>query len=120
MAVIYGTPPLHTTYTATTGTRRVTATVVSRNGKGSMNTYPRETTEFLPITITQDGEPITTYQVAITKQGTRPAAWAPPTFLNTGPGVLISNLPPGIHTIWARIPGTPETPVLEAGNIHIT
>lgn len=85
-----------------------------------MNSYPRETIEFIPITVTRDGQTYTTFDTAITPRTGRPQTWEPALTLEGTPGVLISGLPPGIHKLWARINDTPEQPVIEVGSINIT
>jgi hypothetical protein len=89
------------------------------------NTYPRETVEWQPITVTKTISGVTTeittgVTVAITAKGTRPTTWAAPTTLDGKIGVMLTGLTPGLWTIWSRTADSPETPVNDCGNIRIT
>lgn len=86
-----------------------------------INTYPRETIEFQPISFELDGLPITNNVfVAVAATGTRPQTWAPATALDGAIGVMISGLAPGSWTVFAKVTDAPETPVVECGRIKIT
>jgi len=85
------------------------------------NSYPRESVEFLPITIAIDGVPVTTgVEVLIGINGSRPSEWVTPTTLNGKIGVMIDGLAPGLYNIWAKISSSPETPVIDCGIVSIT
>ena len=85
------------------------------------SSYPRETIEFQPITITVDGAPVTTgVTVAIAANGTRPSEWVTPTTLAGKIGVMLTGLTPGLYNIWAKIASSPETPVIDCGFVTIT
>lgn len=85
-----------------------------------MNTYPRETVEFIPVNLTRDGETVTSFDVCITKQRNRPTDWVPAQVLEGKTGTLIQGLQVGVYKVWARITDNPETPVIEVGTISIT
>lgn len=88
-------------------------------------TLPRETVEWVgPVTITHEGEPVGTFELALLPRALRPTEsdWAAPTDLEGQAGYLINTpLDPGVHRLWARVPGVPETPVLDdVGTVIIT
>jgi hypothetical protein len=85
------------------------------------NVYPRETVEFIPVTVTVDGTPVTTgVQFAVVADGVRPTTFSAPVTLSGKIGVLISGLAAGNYRIWAQVTAAPETPVIECGYITIT
>jgi len=85
------------------------------------SSYPRETVEFQPITITVDGTPVTTgVTVALVANGTRPSEWVAPTTLAGKIGVMLTGLTPGLYNVWAKISSSPETPVIDCGFVSIT
>lgn len=85
-------------------------------------TYPRETIEFVALTMTDDTTPRTDFQVAITAYGTRPASWSANVTLGGEHGVIINGPSLGVGTfvIWGRIVGSPESPVVELGTFILT
>jgi len=86
-----------------------------------MNTYPRETVEFGPITVTVDGtEVLTGIEVCVALNGTRPNVWVAPTTLAGKIGVMIDGMTPGLYSIWARITSSPEIPVIDCGLFKVT
>lgn len=85
-----------------------------------MNTYPRETIEFIPVQVTRDGAPIADFEIAITKQGERPTTWNTPDLLDDKRGALLNEPTPGIYRVWARVVGNPESVVVEAGSIRVS
>ena len=85
------------------------------------SSYPRETVEFAPITITVDGTPVTTgITVALVGNGARPSVWVAPTTLNGKIGVMLTGLAPGLYNVWAKITSSPEIPVIDCGIISVT
>ena len=85
------------------------------------SSYPRETVEFQPITITVDGTPVTTgVTVALVANGTRPSVWVAPTTLAGKIGVMLTGLTPGLYSVFAKIASSPETPVIDCGFVSIT
>ena len=85
-----------------------------------MNVYPRETVEFLPLTVTDGDDPVTTFQVAVTAYGARPTTWSANTELDGEHGVMVSGLAPGYYSLWAKVTANPETRVVHLGHIAIT
>lgn len=86
-----------------------------------MNTYPRETTEFQPVTVRVDSVTVTTgIQFAITARSTRPTTWTDAVLLGGKTGVMITGLAVGLYRIWAKVTSSPETPVLDCGLLEIT
>lgn len=85
------------------------------------NRYPRETVEFLPVTITVDGAPVTTnVELSVVARTARPQTWTTPTTLDGQIGVMVEGYEPATYAVWARITDTPETPVIRAGEFIIT
>lgn len=86
-----------------------------------MNVYPRETVEFLPVTVTVDGAPLTTgVEFTVTTDIARPANWAAPTVLEGAIGVMITGLAVGTYRVWAKVTDSPEIPVIECGAFRVT
>lgn len=86
-----------------------------------MSTYPRETVEFVPVTVTVNGSVVTAgVEFAVVQDGARPSTWSAATSLSGSIGVLISGLTPGQWNIWARVSASPETPVINCGFITVT
>lgn len=85
-----------------------------------MTSYPRETVEFIPVTVTVDGVQVTQgVEFAVVLGQARPTTWAAPTTLDGQIGVLISGLTPGSWVIYARVSASPETPVIKCGLIVV-
>lgn len=89
-------------------------------------TLPAETKEWVgPITVTADGQPVTTFEVTVTEGGGRPTAWVATTELEGDLGVLVGvgtafPLRTGRrYTIWTRYADTPEIPVTRIGTIRV-
>lgn len=89
---------------------------------------PAESKEFIgPITVTADGIPVTSFEVAFTDGATaRPTTWAAADVVGTDRGILIG---PGTshttvvahkYTVWVRFTDTPEIPVTRACYVKIT
>jgi len=87
-----------------------------------MNTsYPRESVEFAPVTITVDGTPVTTgVTFAVVANDTRPSTWVAPTTLDGKIGVMLTGLTPGLYKVWGKVVSSPETPVIDCGYVSIT
>ncbi len=85
------------------------------------SSYPRETVEFQPVTVTVDSVAVTTgVQFALVTDGARPSAWVDPTPLSGKIGVMLTGLTPGNYRIWAKVTSAPETPVIDCGYVQIT
>jgi len=83
--------------------------------------YPRESVEFQPVTVTVDGAPVTTgVQFCITSHGLRPVTWVAPTTLDGKIGVMVTGFTPGLYDVWAQITSSPEFPVIDCGIISVT
>jgi hypothetical protein len=85
-----------------------------------VNVYPRETIEFLPLTVTDGDDPVTTFEVAVTAYGARPTTWEANTEVGGEHGVMVEGLSPGDYSLWAKVTANPETPVIHLGIISIT
>jgi hypothetical protein len=83
---------------------------------------PRLSTEWVgPITVTDDGVPVTGWKVAIFTNGYQPELASEisesPTTVDGGLGVLIGPgtshvLAPGFYRVWIRYVASPEAPVI--------
>lgn len=86
-------------------------------------TMPRETVEFVALTMSDGDGPRTDFEVAVTVYGQRPATWSA-NVSHAGDNGVIINGPtlggPGRFVIWGRIAAPPETPVVELGVITLT
>lgn len=86
-----------------------------------MNTYPRESTEFLEVIVEVDGEQVTDYQVQLAPYNERPGSeWAAPVQADGKRGVMVTGLQPGMYRIWAKVSDNPETPVVDCGLVLVT
>jgi len=86
-----------------------------------MTSYERETVEFQPVTVTVNGQPVTTgVTFCIAPQAERPVTYTPPVTLGGSIGVMIQGLTPGGYRIWAKVDSNPEQPVINCGFISIT
>jgi hypothetical protein len=85
------------------------------------NSYPRETVEFQPVTVTVDGTPVITgVTFALPANRERPTTWIAPTTLGGKIGVMLTGLTPGLYDIYAKVVSSPETPVIACGSVSIT
>lgn len=83
---------------------------------------PRETSEFLPITVTvlKTKEVITEgVQFAITADRERPLAFIDAVVEGTEIGINIEGFAPGYYTIWTRVSTSIDAPVIKCGTILI-
>lgn len=86
-----------------------------------MNRYPRETIEFIGVTVTVDGVSVTTgVGLSVTKFGIRPTIWIAPVTIDGRIGVMTETQDPGTYQVWARVTDSPETPVILCGQYVIT
>lgn len=85
-------------------------------------TFPRETIEFLPAPVTVDGVVTTagvTYCITAAN-GVRPVTFTAATVIGGKTGVMVSGYTVGLYRVWSRIPGSPESPVIDHGTFRIT
>jgi hypothetical protein len=90
-------------------------------------TLPRETKELVgPITAADGTVPVTTFQVALILDDTRPLEtdWQTPTDMAGEKFILVGASPniltPGTYKVWVRWTAGDEVPVVEnAGTVHI-
>jgi hypothetical protein len=83
---------------------------------------PRETREYMGVTVRVNGAPVTTpVEVALAVTGARPTVWAPASVTPDGPAVLIADQLPGLYDVYARttLPDG-QVPVVECGAVLIT
>ena len=78
-----------------------------------MMRIPRESVEYLPLTITVDGVEATDYQVSVVPRGQRPSTWV------AGP-YLIDGLAPALYDAYVRVVDLPERPVDQPVTFAIT
>lgn len=82
---------------------------------------PRETLEFLPITVTVDGQEVTAgVKVCVVTGRNRPTEWVDPVELDGKIGVLTEGHAPGTYKVYAQITDAPEIPVVLCGSYTLT
>jgi hypothetical protein len=85
-----------------------------------MPTIPRESVEYLPVTVTRNGVPVTGgVSFALTSAGQRPVEWTPAVVTQSGTAVLVGGQAPGRYNIWARVRDGDEQVVVDAGVLVI-
>jgi hypothetical protein len=87
------------------------------------NVYPRESVEFQPVLVTQDGVAITTgVEFAVIKPTARPtdADWFAATLLQGATGFLTGTYGVGIWKVWAQVTDSPEIPVIDCGTFQVS
>jgi hypothetical protein len=86
-----------------------------------INTFPRETIEFLPVPIKVDNVLVTTgIEFCIVLGDARPTIWIPAVTQSGKIGVMIQGLNPGTYHIFARVTASPDFAVMNTGFIYIT
>ncbi|MGH8965298.1 MAG: hypothetical protein ACRDXB_08210 [Actinomycetes bacterium] len=90
-----------------------------------MWTLPRESKEYVgPITVKLGGVEVDTFEISVSVAGERPETWEDPVDYEGAPHRLTgphdSDLPVGLHHVWARVTDDPQLPVIFAGSIHVT
>lgn len=86
-----------------------------------MTTIPRESVEFVPVTVTVDGATVTTgVELAVVQDGERPTVWAAPVTLSGQIGVMTGTYAVGTWRVWARVTSNPEVPVVDCGYFRVT
>lgn len=86
---------------------------------------PRESVEFLPVSVLVDGEPPdpADVEIAVVSERDRPADddWSAAFVLEGRTGVIIDGLDPARYRVWVKVINSyPETPVLAAGLLTVT
>lgn len=87
------------------------------------NKYPRETVEFIPVTVTVNGAVIITgVSFAVTAAfNVRPVTFNAATILNGQTGFMVSGpTAVGSYRVWAKVSDAPETPVIDCGTYQVT
>lgn len=86
-----------------------------------INSYPRETVEFVPVTVKVGGvEVLTGVTIAVVPSGARPTQFDTPTTLAGKIGVMITDLTPGDYIVFAKVASSPESPVVDCGALRVT
>ena len=86
-----------------------------------MNSYPRETVEFQPVTVTVNGAAVTTgVSFADVPSGARPSTFTAATTLSGRVGVMVQGYGPGSRDVYAQVTANPETPVIYCGSYEVT
>lgn len=87
---------------------------------------PAETKEWVgPIVVDANGEPVSTFELTLTKDAARPALWKAPLKLSGGYGLLVglgTDFPLAVghrHSLWVRFTAMPESPVQKIGLIRV-
>lgn len=85
------------------------------------NSYPRESIELVPLEVKVNGVAVTDYSTALVPSGTRPETWVAAVTVGAATGLMLpGNLTPGPRQVFAKVTGSPETPVIDLGIIKIT
>ena len=83
-------------------------------------TFPRETNEFLPVTVTVNGVPVTSGVTFSSVLGdARPVTFVAAVVLGPLIGIQVVAKDVGLHTIFARVTGAGETPVINCGQYRV-
>lgn len=87
----------------------------------NIDSYPRETDELAPVTVSIDGAAVTSgIEFALTTGNERPETWTEPYVVGDASGVRVADLEPGVWKVWAKVTDSPEIPVIECGYIRVT
>lgn len=83
--------------------------------------FERETTEFVPVTVTVDGAITTTaVQFAVTDAFTeRPVTWVNAVIIGGKTGFMLQGRAVGSYRVWAKVTDAPETPVIDCGTFRV-
>lgn len=85
------------------------------------NSYPRETVQFQPVIVTNNGLPVLSgVQFADVPDGSRPLVWAAAVVLSGQVGVMVAGYPAGRRHVYAQVTANPETPVIDCGVYMVT
>lgn len=88
-----------------------------------MTEIPRESVEFVAVTVLVDGSPAigTEVELSVARITERPTTWAQPVQLDGKVGLLTGDYDAGSYTVWARVTaGGIEQPVVNCGRLTIT
>jgi hypothetical protein len=91
----------------------------------AVDTYPRTTVDAIPFTdLTIDGVPVVDpvgVQYAIVPEYDQPTGWTAAVFVDDRVGFLLNGplLGRGVFKVFVRKPGSPTSPVIEAGKIRL-
>jgi len=78
-----------------------------------MNSYDRDSAEYLELIVTVDGATVTSgIEYAVTTGDERPSAWAPVTIVDGRPMALLQGRAPGTYVVWARVTAGSELVVM--------
>jgi len=78
-----------------------------------MNSYDRDSAEYLELIVTVDGTPVTSgIEYAITTGDARPSTWLPVTLVDRRPMALLQGRPAGTYVVWARVTAGSELVVM--------
>jgi hypothetical protein len=87
----------------------------------TIQTFPRESVEFLPVSIDVDGAAFDGgFEVCVKPYADRPSGWAAAVVVDDVRGVMLTGMTRGVYRVWARVSDVPETPVIDCGFIEIT
>lgn len=86
-----------------------------------MPTIPRESREYLFVTVRQDTVVVTAgVRLAITAEDARPTEWVDATVISNATAILVDGLAPGRYRVWAEVSVGSERIVEPAGTLIIT
>lgn len=87
-----------------------------------MNSYERETVEFVPVLVEKNGVAVSTaadVTFSIAAPGERPGAFVASTALDGQIGFMINGLAVGTYKVWAKVQSNPEIPVIDCGLFRV-
>lgn len=90
-------------------------------GGNLMNIYPRESVEFQPVPVYQNGVLVTTsVSFSVVVLGARPSTFTAATVLQGATGFMVTGYSVGTYDVWAQVVSAPETPVLYCGSFGVS
>ena len=82
--------------------------------------YPRATTEFVPVSLTGNGAPVTSgVRLSVVPDGPQPGTWQPAVTRGQAIGFVLTGLTPGYFRVWAQATDGSYTPVIDCGLIQV-
>lgn len=84
-----------------------------------MNSYERETVEFLEVIVTLDGALTTAGIKTAVTTGERPTAWSPAVIVDGKAGLMVEGRSPGVYTVWAQVTAGAEIVALRVDQFRV-
>lgn len=86
---------------------------------GSQVVLPRETKEFLPLTVLANGVQTSGFDTSVVRWPLRPTVWVPAAVVDGDAGIILETLTQGTWTVWIRVTTAAEAIVVNAGTVYI-